>query len=68
MGMDLEKGSTVGCVIAWLVIAIFLGTGVTGVSFPMLYGFFISTILVGFCWVVNWFIGGAIDEVFGHKR
>ena len=56
-----------GWVIAWLLIAIFLGTGVTGVSFPLLYGFFISTVLVGFCWILNWFIGGVIDELFGRR-
>ena len=56
-----------GWVIAWLLIAIFLGTGVTGVSFPLLYSFFISTVLVGFCWILNWFIGGVIDELFGRR-
>ena len=62
------KGWAMGWLIAWLVIAIFLGTGVTGVNFPILYGFFVSTIIVGLFWILYRFFSGIIDSFFGRRE
>ena len=53
-----------GWFIAWIVVALGIGLGVVGVRLPILYGFFISTILVGGVWLFCRFV----DALFGRKR
>ena len=57
-----------GWVIAWLALAIFIGTGVAGVGHPILYGFFVSTVVVGLMRLLYGFFGGIIDALFGRRR
>ena len=45
-----------GWFIAWLLLGIFL-SGVSGVGFPVLYGFFMSTVIVGSMWLGVSFLG-----------
>ena len=56
-----------GWFIAWLAFAIFIGASVTGVGHPILYGFFVSTVVVGLFRLLYGFFGGIIDALFGRK-
>ena len=53
-----------GWLVAWVAIALLLASGVVGVSFPMLYGFFISGIVVG----VPWLVCAIINSLLGTRK
>lgn len=58
-----------GWLIAWLGLAVFIGIGCAAtVGHPILYGFFVSTVVVGLLWALNAFFGGIIDAIFGRKK
>lgn len=55
-------------IIAFVVIAVFIATGVTGVAHPVLYGLFIAAVVVLPLWVVWDLVGGVIDSLFGRRK
>ena len=57
-----------GWLAAWLAFAIFIGTGVSGVGHPILYGFFVSTAAVGLLRLLYGFFGGILDALLGKRR
>ena len=58
-----------GWIVAWLGLAIFIGVGCTGtVGHPIIYGFFVSTVVVGLARLFYGFFDGIFGAVFGRRR
>ena len=61
-------GGPMGWLIAFIVIAAFVATAVTGVLYPVLYGIFIAAIVIVPLWLAWTVGGGIINALFGRKK
>ena len=65
---DVE-GEVVGWIVAWVVIAVAIAVlCAAAVGSPVLYGLFVSTLLVGLARLLYWFFSGVAGDLFGRRK